>query len=543
MKKLLLLLIVCVQCSILAQAQITSYTQTWDWDGWKNQNTWLGRTDYFTTWSTPKPELSWDDVANDGHGGTAGYLSLAATPQNDPWPGANFTRASETGGVNTLKVMQNAKELAAGTYIWSVAVRAAGECSYQLIASENGNTTNVLGQSSLIDIDASTDGEWLVQSVIFTTPGSIGIDLRVAKSVSTSGANLDLDSFTVIVYSESDDATLSSISVNGNDIANFDTDTKSYDVELPFGTTAIPTVAAVSTDANAMVNITQATTVDGSATIAITAENGIANDTYTVNFTVAASLSDDASLSDLQVDGTTVDSFDPTTLTYEVSLAPNTTQVPVVTATSTHVNATESISNATALPGSTTVLVTAEDGNTQSTYTINFTVRTASTNATLADLSIDGTTIDDFATDVISYDVVLPSATTDVPEVTATTTDDNASKAITAATSLPGSTTVVVTAEDGNTTKTYTVNFSLEAVTLSADKVLSTKIGIFPNPATHTLKLAGNSKAISEVQIIDVLGKTMTKQVVAGSINISDLHSGIYFIKIAQQETIRFIKQ
>jgi hypothetical protein len=57
--------------------------------------------------------------------------------------------------------------------------------------------------------------------------------------------------------------------------------------------------------------------------------------------------------------------------------------------------------------------------------------------------------------------VNLVEGTTVVPTVSATATDANANINITAATSIPGTTTIVVTAEDGTTTKTYNVSFAI----------------------------------------------------------------------------------
>ena len=48
-----------------------------------------------------------------------------------------------------------------------------------------------------------------------------------------------------------------------------------------------------------------------------------------------------------------------------------------------------------------------------------------------------------------------------VPQITAaTTTDANAQTTITQATAIPGDATVVVTAQDGTTTQTYTVSYA-----------------------------------------------------------------------------------
>jgi hypothetical protein len=68
-----------------------------------------------------------------------------------------------------------------------------------------------------------------------------------------------------------------------------------------------------------------------------------------------------------------------------------------------------------------------------------------------------GVSVPGFTPSVLNYNVVLPFGTVLVPTVTATTRDGNATKAITPAGALPGSTTVLVTAEDGTTTKTYTI--------------------------------------------------------------------------------------
>ncbi|MBE0637433.1 MAG: T9SS type A sorting domain-containing protein [Bacteroidales bacterium] len=82
----------------------------------------------------------------------------------------------------------------------------------------------------------------------------------------------------------------------------------------------------------------------------------------------------DATLSDLQVDGTTVPGFAPNIFSYDVELPFGTTEVPVVTATTTNPAASHVVNPAAALPGTTEVVVTAEDEETMQTYAVNFTV-------------------------------------------------------------------------------------------------------------------------------------------------------------------------
>lgn len=87
---------------------------------------------------------------------------------------------------------------------------------------------------------------------------------------------------------------------------------------------------------------------------------------------------------------------------------------------------------------------------------------TLNTDARLSDLQVGGTTVTGFTADTLNYDVVLPAGTTTVPTVTATVYDTGkATVVVTPAASLPGTTTVLVTAQDGTTTRTYTVNFKV----------------------------------------------------------------------------------
>ncbi len=112
--------------------------------------------------------------------------------------------------------------------------------------------------------------------------------------------------------------------------------------------------------------------------------------------------------------------------------------------------------------GEAVVTVTTQDG--EFTATCNVTVEAGlSSDATLSDLTVGGETVDGFAAATEEYNVELPFGTTSAPAVAGTANDANAkSVGVTQASALPGSATVVVTAED-NSTKTYTINFTVEA--------------------------------------------------------------------------------
>jgi hypothetical protein len=80
----------------------------------------------------------------------------------------------------------------------------------------------------------------------------------------------------------------------------------------------------------------------------------------------------DASLSDLQVDGTTVPGFSPSVLNYSVVLPEGTTVVPTVTATTNDPEASAVVTPADAIPGTTSVVVTSANTEVQRTYTVAF---------------------------------------------------------------------------------------------------------------------------------------------------------------------------
>ncbi|MFA9422065.1 MAG: S-layer homology domain-containing protein [Sedimentibacter sp.] len=171
-------------------------------------------------------------------------------------------------------------------------------------------------------------------------------------------------------------ATLSDLKVNGTMITDFAPGTFIYNVELVAGTTDVPIVTEEVTDTGkASVTVTNAENLPGTTTILVTAEDGITQKTYTINFTVEVPLNTIATLSDLKVNGTIITGFAPGKSIYNVELEAGTTDVPTVSAEVTDMGKANGIvTNAESLPGTTTILVTAEDGTTQKTYTINFTV-------------------------------------------------------------------------------------------------------------------------------------------------------------------------
>ena len=104
-------------------------------------------------------------------------------------------------------------------------------------------------------------------------------------------ATSDLDLYAIWEdHALSTDATLSNLTVDGITVTGFAAGTIEYNVELPFGTSVVPTVAATANSAYAKsVVITQAASVSGTATVVVTAEDNSTTKTYTINFSVPSS--------------------------------------------------------------------------------------------------------------------------------------------------------------------------------------------------------------------------------------------------------------
>ncbi|MBR1877948.1 MAG: cadherin-like beta sandwich domain-containing protein [Paludibacteraceae bacterium] len=255
----------------------------------------------------------------------------------------------------------------------------------------------------------------------------------------------------------STDATLSGIAYNGTAVPGFAADKTAYEVELPAGTTTPPTVTATTTDANATTSITQADALPGKATIDVTAEDGTTKKQYTVTFTVETANPKVETATWANIRGTAeVDNVNMT-ITGQVLNGKSLTLEPQFTGK--YLNSYTPTGAQDFSKGSIDYIFSSTT-NEKTTYKVTITEAPAmSSDASLKSLTVTGYNIN-FSPTTYVYNVEVSGTT--VPAVTYVLNDSKATAVKTDATGVPGVTKIVVTAEDGTTTATYTINFTVK---------------------------------------------------------------------------------
>ena len=288
----------------------------------------------------------------------------------------------------------------------------------------------------------------------------------------------------------SNDATLSALELSGVDISAFASATTDYTASVAADVTETTVTATANDDkASYVVKLDGAEDADGTValvvgantvTIEVTAEDRNTAKTYRVTVTRAvAPLSNDATLSNLTLSGVNFGTFNPATTDYTAGVANDVFET-TVTATSSDGGASyvvklggvEDADGTVALAvgdNTITIVVTAEDENTAKIYTVTVTraVAPLSNDATLSNLTLSGANFGTFNPATTEYTASVGNDVTETT-VTATANDNGATYVVrlggvedadgTVALAVgANAVSVVVTAQDGQTAKTYTV--------------------------------------------------------------------------------------
>lgn len=245
-------------------------------------------------------------------------------------------------------------------------------------------------------------------------------------------------------------AYLSDIRANNVSINGFSPTLFTYGIQLPAGA-AMPTFKAITADGATATAYTAQEGRYTTITYEVTSEDGKQDNTYYV--VVEKLASDICTLDAIYLDGLPLEGFDPQTIEYDIELPSGTTQLPEITATTTDPAATVQIFVDTARMHAV-ITVTAENKD-QKMYAIYFTIA-KNTDATLSGIFADGELLENFDALTFDYTLNIPFGAP-LPGLTATATDPNAQVTIRVIDAMHY--TILVVAEDGQTTLTYTVTF------------------------------------------------------------------------------------
>ncbi|MCR4665421.1 MAG: DUF5018 domain-containing protein [Paludibacteraceae bacterium] len=216
----------------------------------------------------------------------------------------------------------------------------------------------------------------------------------------------------------SNNAYLSGIKVNGKEKEGFSPFVTDVEVELPYGTTEVPSIEPLGQDNGQTYDIQNAKTVNDATTIKVTAADGKTTRTYTVTFKIG--LLSDNTLKDILIDGVSIPDFVSQQVGYTYSLPTGTTVVPEVKAVSAYPEGEQTI--VYEAPKEMTnncqykIKVTTKGNPVPKTYTITFKLE-ASSNAFLNNLTLNGLQIDGFNKSKFVYYVELEMGATSIPKI------------------------------------------------------------------------------------------------------------------------------
>ena len=207
----------------------------------------------------------------------------------------------------------------------------------------------------------------------------------------------------------------------GEYITSFEPDNFIYYINLPMGTTAIPAITYTRGDEYQTVTVSELGegVVDGTVRVTVTAGNG---DVSVYKLVFSTEKSENSTLAGIKIGGILIPDFSPEKTSYADTLPVGTTTVPEIEAVPADEFQQITITMPTNVNGKARITVTAGNGST-TVYQIAFYVDSYTDNS-LADLSVEGYSLQNSEGVAVSYDsavteywVRLPQGTTALPAV------------------------------------------------------------------------------------------------------------------------------
>ncbi|MEQ9165155.1 MAG: T9SS type A sorting domain-containing protein, partial [Fulvivirga sp.] len=308
------------------------------------------------------------------------------------------------------------------------------------------------------------------------------------------------------------DATLSDIKVDGTSIAGFSSDILSYEVELPAGTTTVPTVTVTTTDEAVSAEITAATAIPGTTSIEVTSVDASSTKTYLVNFTVTGKQNQVIDFQDIENISLAAESI-------ELSAEASSGLAVSFSSSSDKIEIVES--SATLLSPGRVSIVALQAGN--------------------ASFEAAPSVEQSFCINPLKPVITANVESDEVIILTSSSSVGN--QWYVNGTLISGATAnTFETTEIGN----YTVKVRVDdcvsplsdelSLVVTGFNQLASGINIYPNPVQGVLQLTGIKGEIINYQFFDASGRNVPVQLVEGEgvyrADISNLNNGIYLLKV-----------
>ena len=359
-------------------------------------------------------------------------------------------------------------------------------------------------------------------------PNTLEIGENTYEVTVTSESGIE-NVYTIVVNrNKSNNNYLSDIKIDDQTIAGFNKTKESYNIDVD-STKQSVVISATTDEVHATTKGTgtfNLVTGENTFNIVVTAENG-EEKTYTI--VINKEKSDNSKLSSLSIEQTTITpEFSPSTLNYSANVDYSVTNIDIE-ATASDSNATiEGIGNKELNTGVNIfeIVVTSEN-NTQTTYKITVT-RAKNNNANLNNITLSGgyELSPSFDSSISSYEVNVPNETESI-EITAFKQDPNAvSVTGTGTISLKtgeNNINIIVTAEDGKTTKLYKIKINRAKSSDATLKDLTISEGTL-TPAFNSSIASYKVVVPNEIESITVnptVNSSTTNFIVSGNDNLN----------------------
>ena len=420
----LFIAMICLMASTVSAADVT-FTMSSIFDGTNQSATVTTPTAATVSTNASKSNAKTGKLGSDGH-----YFEIVLASET-------YTAATINGFINTNDQSKN--------WAFQFSTDGGTNWSSEVTQANDGNKTAhdiAVG----VTIPANANG------------------FRVVRRAGTS---TQVNSITLTLAGPagpSNDATLSALVYGSGQtsVPNFSPEVEHYDVELPANYVgSAPSIQGTPMDANATItDVTQATSIPGTASITVTAEDGTTTKTYTVTFTKESAAPKVESATWPNIRGTAAIDQVNLTITGQVLNGSSLNIEP--TFTGKYLD-NQSPTGAQNFANGPVVYTFTSATSEQTTYTVTITEAPAmSSDATLKSLTYGGTSVPNFSPSTLTYNIELTAGIKTPPTIAAVANDTKATVSITQAPSVPGVGKVDVTAEDGTTKLTYTINYTVQ---------------------------------------------------------------------------------